>query len=250
MKDVSWRSNLIRKNSSVLVIYCIFLIAGISCLLTMNRAELHLALNGVDTEFLDTYTHPTAENAPRIDLTSPIHTASMDVFFKCVTFLGEWFPFLVIGIIMLFRFGHGFGALAAQGLSTIITQTVKRTLAAPRPRKFFSENFPDLNLPLPEGFIPHWTHSFPSGHTSSIFALLVFMILMTRNPWMKTFYLLLAILVGYSRIYLSQHFADDVLAGSFVGAVSAVVMWYCIPQDRKWYMFSPLGALCSRIRKK
>jgi membrane-associated phospholipid phosphatase len=33
----------------------------------------------------------------------------------------------------------------------------------------------------------------------------------------------MAALVGYSRIYLGQHFMDDVLAGSVIGVVSAIV---------------------------
>ena len=33
----------------------------------------------------------------------------------------------------------------------------------------------------------------------------------------------IAMMIGYSRIYLSQHFADDVLFGSFVGIFSAIL---------------------------
>jgi len=34
-----------------------------------------------------------------------------------------------------------------------------------------------------------------------------------------------AILVGYSRIYLAQHFMDDVLAGAVIGFLSAITCW-------------------------
>ena len=36
--------------------------------------------------------------------------------------------------------------------------------------------------------------------------------------------LLLATLGGYSRIYLSQHFLEDVLAGSVIGVASILVL--------------------------
>jgi membrane-associated phospholipid phosphatase len=37
--------------------------------------------------------------------------------------------------------------------------------------------------------------------------------------------LIAAILVGYSRIYLAQHFLDDVLAGAMIGVLSAIFCW-------------------------
>ena len=39
----------------------------------------------------------------------------------------------------------------------------------------------------------------------------------TDKKPLHVLYLTLAILVGYSRVYLSQHFAVDVLVGSMVG---------------------------------
>ncbi len=39
-------------------------------------------------------------------------------------------------------------------------------------------------------------------------------------------YLLPAILVAYSRIYLSQHFLSDVLAGSLLGVLVAFIVFY------------------------
>lgn len=39
--------------------------------------------------------------------------------------------------------------------------------------------------------------------------------------------LLAAILVGYSRMYLSEHFFEDVMAGSIIGTV-ATIIWLTI----------------------
>lgn len=65
------------------------------------------------------------------------------------------------------------------------------------------------------------THSFPSGHTSTAFTLaLLLASIVKRNIWVYVFPLI-AFFVGYSRVYLAQHFVTDVLAGVFVGIVSS-----------------------------
>jgi membrane-associated phospholipid phosphatase len=40
-------------------------------------------------------------------------------------------------------------------------------------------------------------------------------------------FLFIALLIGYSRIYLGQHFMQDVVAGSLAGVVSSVICWIC-----------------------
>jgi membrane-associated phospholipid phosphatase len=46
-----------------------------------------------------------------------------------------------------------------------------------------------------------------------------------KNKSYSTLFLAGAIVVGYSRIYLAQHFADDVLAGALIGVLSAIFCW-------------------------
>jgi membrane-associated phospholipid phosphatase len=49
----------------------------------------------------------------------------------------------------------------------------------------------------------------------------------------------MAALVGYSRIYLGQHFMDDVLAGSVIGVVSAIVCWIYLDKFFKRILILP-----------
>jgi membrane-associated phospholipid phosphatase len=67
----------------------------------------------------------------------------------------------------------------------------------------------------------HRMHSLPSGHTSTAFT----MALLLANIMKRKFFVFLlpviAFLVGYSRVYLGQHFVTDVCAGMFIGIVSA-----------------------------
>ncbi len=90
------------------------------------------------------------------------------------------------------------------------------------------------DLHFVEGVELHKMMSFPSGHTTSIFALMTFFAIITKNKNWSVVYLLIACLGAYSRMYLSQHFLEDLLAGSFIGLVSTFLLMSIIPTF-KWY---------------
>lgn len=58
-------------------------------------------------------------------------------------------------------------------------------------------------------------HSFPSGHTTAIFSVIIPFILFM--PQLTMILLPLAISVGLSRMYLGLHYPSDVLAGCLLG---------------------------------
>ena len=62
-------------------------------------------------------------------------------------------------------------------------------------------------------------YSFPSGHTTAAFS--IGMSIAFRFTGLATFSLILATLVGFSRIYLGVHYPTDVAAGAIVGSVSS-----------------------------
>ncbi|MEV3713209.1 phosphatase PAP2 family protein, partial [Paenibacillus larvae] len=64
--------------------------------------------------------------------------------------------------------------------------------------------------------------SFPSGHTTAIFSIITPFLFMTG--WFSLVLLVLAILVGMSRVYLGHHYPSDCLVGSFLGTVSALLV--------------------------
>ena len=77
------------------------------------------------------------------------------------------------------------------------------------------KNFPQLHYV--DGLYINILNSFPSGHATQAFALFTFAALITPFKKYQLLILLVAILVAVSRIYLLQHFFQDVLAGSFIG---------------------------------
>lgn len=185
------------------------------------------------------------------------HTHARDIFYRYYTHIAEWFPYVLCVCLLLFgRIGDGVFASACQALSALTTQIIKHILVAPRPVTWFSEYMPDIQLPLVDGVtMNHW-YSFPSGHTTSFFALgFAACILITNHLAEKpsnnrsgllamsvAVQILLffaAALGGYSRIYLSQHFTADVLGGTVVGILITLVCYAIFRRykDKKWYKY-------------
>lgn len=177
------------------------------------------------------------------------HTPARDIFYRYYTHVAEWFPYIVcVAVLLLGRIGDGVFASAAMLLSALFTQVVKHIVVAPRPLTWFGEHFPSIQLPLVEGVHMNRWLSFPSGHTTSFFALaFVVSILLTRTPkiprttsiLVQLALFVLAALGGYSRIYLSQHFALDVFAGVLVGTLITLVCYAVLHryEDQNWYNY-------------
>ena len=178
------------------------------------------------------------------------HTPARDIFYRYYTHVAEWFPYVVCIAVLLFgRIGDGVFASAAMLLSALFTQIVKHIVVAPRPFTWFSEHFPSIQLPLVDGVKMSLWYSFPSGHTTSFFALaFVASILITSklsgssrssSCLVQLVLVLLATLGGYSRIYLSQHFALDVFAGALVGTLITLICYTVLYryEDKKWYNY-------------
>lgn len=148
-----------------------------------------------------------------------------DTFFKYITEIGGNIPFVVAAVFLFVRFGYSYFLLISQLAVTVVVQPIKHILNVPRPKVFFAENFSDVVLHQVDGVSMHSMLSFPSGHTASVFAFMLALSLICKRTWTSVVFLVLAILTGYSRIYLSQHFAEDVLAGSLIGVVLTTLIY-------------------------
>ena len=187
------------------------------------------------------------------------HTPARDIFYRYYTQVAEWFPYVVCVALLLFsRIGDGIFATSALILSALTTQLFKHLINAPRPLTWFGANMPDVQLPLVDGVRMNYWFSFPSGHTTSFFALFFVLCIIVTNylapnnagdltakrsnsvsGLLQALLFVLATLGAYSRIYLSQHFAADVFAGVVVGVGITICCYvlFCRFEDRKWYNY-------------
>ncbi|WP_315820171.1 phosphatase PAP2 family protein [Paraflavitalea speifideaquila] len=155
----------------------------------------------------------------------------MDNFFTWFTLLGDGVvAFLLLGWFLIRRsYLQGIHILAAFISSGIVAQVIKQFSHMPRPRVYLQAGQYQHFI---EGITRGGWSSFPSGHTATAFALATILALHSRNKWAGLLYLLLAISVGYSRIYLGHHFLEDVLAGSIIGVGCAGWVYIAMPELR------------------
>ena len=136
------------------------------------------------------------------------------------TYLGDGIMW-VVALLVTFRYFKNRWKLTLFCLliSTLFSQTGKQLL------------FPDALRPAAgqiemsqihtvTGVELHTSNSFPSGHTTAAFTL--YLLACVFFPGRTTLLLgfCLALGVGYSRIYLAQHFPTDVAAGMLIGVVT------------------------------
>jgi membrane-associated phospholipid phosphatase len=154
-----------------------------------------------------------------------LHTPLFDQLFKYTTQLAEA-PMLFLIIIVAIRFSYGKGMLLGLNVLLVfgITALLKTLVFADhvRPAVFF-EGKTQLNFV--QGVEIYRYHSFPSGHTSSAFALFFMMSLLVKNKKWAPLFFLAALLVGVSRVYLLEHFFNDVYVGSIVGMFTTTAFY-------------------------
>ncbi|KWX84905.1 phosphoesterase [Paenibacillus riograndensis] len=123
-------------------------------------------------------------------------------------------------------------ALSPQPLRTVGLQALIALAISHLPvaiaKKLYPRVRPYLALPGTNTFHnPLKDHSFPSGHTTAIFASTV--PYMVAFPVLTAILLPLACIVGFSRIYLGLHYPSDVVAGAVIGsgvAAGTIALWF------------------------
>lgn len=159
------------------------------------------------------------------------HNGFFDLFFKYVTHLGDGLLPVIVTIILLFvRFRYALMFGVGNFAAGLIAQLLKRAVFADmaRPIKVIGAE----NLNLIEGVELATKFSFPSGHTTTVFCMATLLLLMTKNKVLHFAYFLVAALVGFSRIYLHQHFTIDAFVGSWIGVLTAVVAYEIFSSSR------------------
>jgi membrane-associated phospholipid phosphatase len=152
------------------------------------------------------------------------HSSAGNIFFRGVTFLGDGLFIIGLAIVFIFlkKYQWATGVIVGYLLSGLFAQLVKKIFNRPRPKAVF-EAIGQKVYEVP-GVDVHLHGSFPSGHTASAFALAIFMLLVLPYRWYSWLLMVGVCGVGYSRMYLSQHFPEDVWAGAIIGTLSGLLV--------------------------
>lgn len=154
-----------------------------------------------------------------------IHNPVTDIIFKYITFIGDGLLFLPLIIGLLFvKYLYALMATIIAVFHGLIISFLKKIVfkGSPRPTAYFEDT---SMLHFIEGVKVHTSNSFPSGHTATAFALCVFLTFLINRKLWGVILLFLAVLGGYSRIYLLQHFYIDTVVGGLIGTIVTIITW-------------------------
>jgi membrane-associated phospholipid phosphatase len=200
----------LKNNNLFFLPYIFILLIILPFLFTYNKGDLHLMIN-------------------------KHHSAFFDVLFALLTYLGDGLFIIVPAVILLFFSVRHTAFLVTAYLSTgLITQVLKRVFFedSMRPSKMLK----DAGLYLVQGVDMLHGRSFPSGHATSAFAVFLSLALILRNRYLKLLCFIMACLVAFSRVYLSQHFLMDITAGSLIGTIGTLAVYMLFyKRERTWY---------------
>ncbi len=158
------------------------------------------------------------------------HYPWADTLFNYWTYLGEGWLFTLAIPLALFISWRAALQFSITGLFTLgVTGLFKNVLykGEPRPIEYFN-GIAELNL-VDGVNMAHW-NSFPSGHTMAAFSIWFALAMILKKKGLSFIFFIVAFGVGYSRMYLNQHFLVDVVAGAGMGIACAGLAWWICRQ--------------------
>lgn len=157
-------------------------------------------------------------------LNDPLHLKSL---FWIITLYGDSKYSLIstaIIAIIFFKcskpiFKGAIYIFSSVALSGILTDIIKVIVARYRPPMFIKEHLYGFNW----FDFGHMVNSFPSGHSTTAFALSVSLAMLF--PKYKKILLIIATLTAFSRVVVGVHYFSDVLIGSLIGTLTAYYLY-------------------------
>lgn len=194
--------NIYQENFYFLTLLCFYFVVGFLIIFSVRKGDDVIWLN----QFHQTYA---------------------DFFFRYTTHLGDglFCIFLSISFLLFKKYKSALLIFLSFALSGVLSQFFKKIIFPDmlRPIAYLADQVPLL---LVEGVEVYTNNSFPSGHTATAFATFFMLSMIFRRVSWGIFFFLLALLVGISRVYLVQHFFIDTYAGTWIGVISSLFIYY------------------------
>lgn len=155
------------------------------------------------------------------------HHGWLDPFFEFFSYLGLG---IAIGAVCLLFALHK--STRHYVIPLILADAVSGFLVADGLKALIYRDRPS-NLDFAIVQEPLHLSSFPSGHTTTAFAIATMLVFLT---WTSKFNRLgwlsfgVAALIGLSRIYRGVHWPTDVLAGAFCGIATSCFLYFILPK--------------------
>ena len=155
-------------------------------------------------------------------LLEKIRVPGLNELMLTITHLGEETAFLVLALVVFWCVDkyRGYFVLGVGLMGTVLSQFMKLLFRIPRPW-VLDENFSILEEARAEA----GGYSFPSGHTQSAVGTFGAIAASTRRKTVGIVCILLAVLVGFSRMYVGVHTPADVLVGALLSVALIAILY-------------------------
>lgn len=143
-----------------------------------------------------------------------------DKVFEYSSYLAEgwiWIPYFIV-LVGLYKKDTAF-ILMNFLVSTLLTQFTKNFIFGTAMRPMAS-GLDATQIHTVPGVEIHTFNSFPSGHTATAFTLFILTTYLFPNKYALSIGIVYALVCGYSRIYLAQHFPLDLAGGILVALLT------------------------------
>lgn len=149
-------------------------------------------------------------------------TTFFDSFFSVITRFGEETIFILVGLIFFWCVNkkQGYYILSIGFLGTVINQFLKLWFRIPRPW------IKDASFSPVDGSKAAATgYSFPSGHTQTAVGVYGAIARIYNNIYVRVSFVLIAVLVAFSRMYLGVHTPMDVGVSFIIATVLVFILY-------------------------